>query len=52
MLHKIPGAYIGLGAGEPRDGGMLHQSRYDFNDELLPIGVTYWESLVKSLLPG
>ncbi|MBT4263498.1 MAG: amidohydrolase [Deltaproteobacteria bacterium] len=51
MLHETPGAYIGLGAGDPRDRGMLHQSRYDFNDELLPIGVTYWESLVKSLLP-
>lgn len=51
MLQKIPGAYIALGAGEPRDRGMLHQSRYDFNDELLPMGVHYWETLVKNLLP-
>ncbi len=51
MLKEKPGAYIGLGAGEPREGGMLHQSRYDFNDELLPLGVHYWETLVKNLLP-
>lgn len=51
MLQEKPGAYIGLGAGEPREGGMLHQSRYDFNDELLPLGIHYWETLVKNLLP-
>jgi len=51
LLQKVPGAYMGLGAGVPEDGGMLHQSRYNFNDALLPVGVTYWESLVKSLLP-
>jgi metal-dependent amidase/aminoacylase/carboxypeptidase family protein len=51
MLQKKPGAYIALGAGEPNVGGMLHQSRYNFNDDLLPTGVLYWETLVKNLLP-
>lgn len=51
MLQEKPGAYIGLGAGEPQEGGMLHQSRYDFNDSLLPLGISYWETLVKNLLP-
>ncbi|NQU64047.1 MAG: M20/M25/M40 family metallo-hydrolase, partial [SAR324 cluster bacterium] len=51
MLQEVPGAYIGLGAGEPRDKGMLHQSRYDFNDDLLPMGVNYWQRLVRDLLP-
>jgi amidohydrolase len=51
MLKEKPGAYIGLGAGAPRENGMLHQPGYDFNDALLPIGASYWAALVKSLLP-
>ncbi len=50
MLAQRPGAYIGIGAGEPRINGMLHQAGYDFNDALLPIGVAYWVSLVGKLL--
>ncbi len=50
MLSKRPGAYICLGSGERRQGGMLHQSRYDFNEELLPIGASYWVKLVELLL--
>lgn len=52
MLQKKPGAYIGLGAGEPKDGGLLHQSRYDFNDDLLPLGVSYWTNLIRHRLPA
>ncbi|MFH2132399.1 MAG: M20 aminoacylase family protein [bacterium] len=48
MLQEKPGAYIAVGAGEPKAGGMLHQSRYDFNDALLPVGVAYWQTLVKN----
>ncbi len=51
MLQVKPGAYIALGAGEAIEGGMIHQSRYNFNDDLLPMGVAYWEALVKNLLP-
>lgn len=51
MLMKKPGAYIGLGYGEPRQNGLLHQSGYDFNDALLPIGTAYWVSLVNLQLP-
>ncbi len=50
LLQKKPGAYIHLGAGAPRPNGYLHQSGYDFNDELLPIGAAYWISLVESQL--
>jgi len=50
MLMKKPGAYIGIGAGEPRANGMLHQAGYDFNDALLPIGTAYWVSLVEKEL--
>ena len=51
MLEKTPGAYIWLGAGEGKSGRMLHNTKYDFNDNILPLGITYWEQLVKSELP-
>ena len=51
MLEKIPGSYIWLGAGEKKSGCMLHNSKYDFNDDILPLGIAYWEQLVKSEMP-
>lgn len=49
MLQKRPGCYIWAGNG-PSDGGrVLHNPRYDFNDDLLPIGATYWVRLVESV---
>jgi metal-dependent amidase/aminoacylase/carboxypeptidase family protein len=51
MLQAVPGCYLWLGGGEA--GGKtpgLHSSRYDFNDELVPIGVQLWASLVKESL--
>ena len=51
MLQARPGCYIWLGNGN-RDGGcMLHNPHYDFNDEILPIGTSYWISLVEQELP-
>ena len=47
MLQERPGAYIWLGAGHPGDGAMLHNANYDFNDELLPLGASYWVTLVE-----
>ena len=51
MLEKIPGSYIWLGAGEGKSGCMLHNTKYDFNDNIIPLGISYWEQLVKSELP-
>ena len=51
MLEQRPGAYIWLGAGEGGEGSMLHNTRYDFNDELLPMGSSYWVQLVESEMP-
>ena len=52
MLNEKPGAYIWIGNG-PRDGGcMLHNPQYDFNDEILPIGASYWAKLVETRLAG
>ncbi|MGI9415396.1 MAG: M20 aminoacylase family protein [Hyphomicrobiales bacterium] len=49
MLQEKPGSYIWLGAGEERAG--LHSPYYDFNDEVLPIGASYWAELVEGQLP-
>ncbi|EHI49313.1 amidohydrolase [SAR116 cluster alpha proteobacterium HIMB100] len=47
MLQEKPGAYIWLGAGEAQPGKMLHNTGYDFNDEILPVGTSYWAQLVE-----
>ncbi|MBN7119928.1 M20 aminoacylase family protein [Pseudomonas oleovorans] len=47
MLQKRPGAYIWLGNGST--SASLHNPNYDFNDKVLPIGVAYWQNLVKEL---
>ena len=50
MLQEKPGAYIWLGSGPAPADGMLHGARFDFNDEVLPLGATYWARLVESEL--
>jgi hippurate hydrolase len=47
MLEQVPGAYFGLGNGPSRN---LHESSYDFNDELLVKGVQFWAKLVQHVL--
>ena len=51
LLKERPGAYMGVGAGKPRDNGLLHQALYDFNDRILPTGASYWATLVEMILP-
>ncbi len=58
MLKAKPGAYvfIGNGDGTHRAAGhglgpcMLHNPSYDFNDELIPLGATYWVRLAQNFL--
>jgi hippurate hydrolase len=58
MLKARPGAYvfIGNGDGAHRSAGhglgpcMLHNPSYDFNDELIPLGATFWIRLVEKYL--
>jgi amidohydrolase len=58
MLKARPGAFIfiGNGEGEHRLAGhglgpcQLHNPSYDFNDELLPLGATFWVRLVETYL--
>ncbi|MEY5097794.1 MAG: hypothetical protein RJA36_513 [Pseudomonadota bacterium] len=57
MLQARPGAYLFIGngsgahragyAGGGHDAGpcILHNPRYDFNDELIPLGATFWVEL-------
>jgi metal-dependent amidase/aminoacylase/carboxypeptidase family protein len=49
--QEKPGAYIWLGAGPAKEGAMLHNANYDFNDEVLATGASYWAQLVESELP-
>jgi hippurate hydrolase len=51
MLEERPGAYIWLGNGKGGPGKMLHNTSYDFNDALLPIGASYWVKLAETELP-
>ena len=50
MLQAKPGCYIRVGQGG-REGCYLHNSRYDFNDEILPLGAALYASLVEQALP-
>lgn len=51
MLKEKPGCYVWLGNGPGTGGCTLHNPHYDFNDEILPIGITYWVRLVQACLP-
>ena len=50
MLQERPGCYVWLGNGPGQAGCMLHNPNYDFNDEILPIGASYWARLVENVL--
>ena len=51
MLNACPGNYIFLGSGRTANDPSLHNPRYDFNDEVLPVGASYFATLVDQLLP-
>ncbi len=58
MLQERPGCYVFIanGDGSHRDSGhgdgpcMLHNPSYDFNDDLIPLGATYWVQLAEKWL--
>jgi amidohydrolase len=49
MLQERPGAFIFVGNG---DTAGLHHPAYDFNDETIPIGTSYWVRLTETALAG
>ena len=50
MLQAKPGCYIWIGNGAGDGGCMLHNPGYDFNDEILTLGASYWVKLVQRCL--
>ena len=50
MLQEKPGSYIWIGNGDQEGSCMLHNPGYDFNDEILPIGATYWVNIAEETL--
>ena len=47
MLESRPGSFIFIGNG---DTANLHNSAYDFNDEVIPYGISYWVTLAETAL--
>ncbi len=47
MLQEKPGCYVWLGNGPGQGGCMLHNPHYDFNDDILTVGASYWARLVE-----
>jgi len=52
MLQAKPGCYLWLGAGRGEGTANLHNPRYDFNDDALAIGASYWVTLAEQQLPA
>ena len=48
MLEARPGAFMFIGNGE---SASLHNPAYDFNDDAIPHGISYWVQLAESALP-
>jgi amidohydrolase len=51
MLQAVPGAYVWLGQGGGPGGCFLHNPKFDFNDEVIPLGAGYLAALVEESLP-
>ncbi len=51
MLQARPGAYAWLGQGGGPLGCFLHNAKYDFNDDVIPLGAGYLAALVEESLP-
>jgi hippurate hydrolase len=57
MLLQRPGCYIWMGQAEPDNDKNpcnfgLHTPRYDFNDDIIPLGIEYWVRLIETALPA
>jgi hippurate hydrolase len=50
MLNEKPGAYLFLGGSTGGADAMVHHPKYDFNDEILPIGASWFATLAEQLL--
>jgi hippurate hydrolase len=52
MLEKVPGSYLLIGNGDGDSAGacMVHNPAYDFNDDNIATGASYWVALVQAYL--
>ena len=52
MSNEVPGGYVTIGQGTGEDGWAceVHNPHYDFNDEIIPIGSSYFAKLVETRL--
>jgi hippurate hydrolase len=51
MLNEVPGCFIRLGTAPKGEvSHPLHNAHYKFNDEVLPIGASFWSHLVETVL--
>ncbi len=51
MLDRVPGCYVNLGNGSAEEGGCeVHNPGYDFNDEALPLGASFFARVVETRL--
>lgn len=50
MLEQVPGSYFLIGNGDGASAGacMVHNPGYDFNDDNILVGASYWVNLVKA----
>ncbi len=49
MLEACPGAYIQIGNGDTAD---VHHPKYNFNDDVIPAGASYWAELIETRMPA
>ena len=50
MLERTAGCYVLIGNGDGEGSCMIHNPSYDFNDNILPIGASYWVRLAEAAL--
>ena len=50
MLDRVPGCYVNLGNGDAEGACEVHNPGYDFNDESLPLGASFFARLVETRL--
>ncbi len=52
MAQAVPGCFVRIGQRDGDKGAVpLHNARYDFNDDILPVGASFWATLVEQELP-
>jgi hippurate hydrolase len=50
MLNEVPGCYVNIGNGDLEGGCDLHNPGYDFNDEVLPLGASFFARVIERKL--